>query len=145
MASAPRNCPLCGNIVCRHMAISTAGQKVSDIVTNIRISQDWDAVKDGWMAFRLEDGWSDGVVYASRADVLRFHRNRADKYFYFSMKTAIAGLPPDHATMMLAMTRVQSLRGRYNPTEDSLDPIPRLTMEDYVSELFATAKGVNPE
>lgn len=113
---------------------------MSEVVTNVRHSADWSEVRTGWMAFRLEDGRSDGVVYDSRDDAIRHHWNRSDKYFYFSLKNAIGGLPPDHATMILATARVQSSRGRYHPVPENQDPIPRLTMEDYLDELYTTAR-----
>lgn len=119
------------------MALSDAGIRMSDTVNNVRMSSDWNDVKDGWMAFALEDGTSDGVVYDTRDDAIRFHRNRAKKYFFLTLRQCIHGLSQREATMILAMTRVQSERGRYHPETDRHDPIMPLTRETFNDELIS--------
>lgn len=111
---------------------------MSETVNNVRMSTDWNNVKDGWMAFALEDGTSDGTVYDSRDDAIRFHRNRAKKYFFVTLRQCIHGMSPKEATMMLAMLRVQVERGRYHPETDRSDPILPLTRETFQDELVST-------
>jgi hypothetical protein len=138
-----RMCPLCGNLVCRHMPLSDAGRRMAEIVNNVRTAADWDDVKSGWMAFKLEDGSCDGTVYDSKSDAVWYMRNKAAKYFYLSLRQCMHGLKPDEATRILAMTRVQSERGRYHPTPDDLsDPINPITREDFTNELIATKTGM---
>lgn len=120
------------------MALTDAGIRMSDTVNNVRMSQDWDTVKNGWMAFALEDGTSDGTVYDNRDDAIRFHRNKARKYFFLTLRQCIHGLSQREATMILAMTRVQAERGRYHPETDRSDPIMPLTRETFNDELIST-------
>lgn len=133
----PKRCVVCGNIVCRHMGITDAGQRMSDTINNIRMGNDWDNIKDSWMAFALEDGRSDGTVYDTRDDAIRFHRNRAKKYFYCALRSTIHGMSSKEATQILALTRTQAERGRYNPTTERHDPIMPLTQEGYNAELLS--------
>jgi hypothetical protein len=130
---------MCGNLVCRHTPLSDAGKRMAEIVMNVRTAKDWDDLKDGWMAFKLEDGDSDRVIYDSKNDAVWQHRNKASLYFYLSLRQCMHGMTPDEATKILAMVRVQSDRGRYKPTPDDLrDPIHPITREDYENELFST-------
>lgn len=115
---------------------------MAEILNNVRMSHDWDDIKHAWMAFALEDGSSDGTVYDSRADAIRVNRNRSRKLFYVALRTIMHGITAHEATQILALTRVQSERGRYNPREDSQDPITPLTREDYAAELVSTKLGV---
>jgi len=138
-------CPLCGNIICRHMEVNDAGQRMSDTVQNVRHAADWDDIKNGWMAFRLEDGYSDGTIYDNKNDAVWYMRNKASKYFYLTLRNCMHGLSPKEATLILAMTRVQSERGRYNPVPDDLrDPINPITTEDVMAELSLSVPWVVP-
>lgn len=140
---SPRPCVLCGNIVCRHIQVNDSGQRMSDTVNNVRMSADWDDIKNGWMAFKLADGTTDGVSYDSRDDAIWYHRNKADKYFYLSLRQCMHGMTPREATQVLAMMRVQSERGRYNPQiGDRQESILPITTEDYQAELVSTKLGV---
>jgi hypothetical protein len=139
----PRPCALCGNIVCRHTTVNEAGQRMSDTINNVRLAEDWDDIKDVWMAFALEDGRSDGTLYATKNDAVWYLRNKAKKYFYLSMRSCMQGMSPKEATLVLAMTRVQSERGRYNPKPDDLrDPINPITTEDVLADIVSTKLGI---
>lgn len=117
---------------------------MSDIVNNVRMSNDWDDIKDIWMAFKLADGSSDGTLYDSRSDAIRMTTNKADRYFFLSMRACVHGMTPKEATQVLALTRVQSERGRYHPRTDDggQEPIAPITTDDYMSELVSTKLGV---
>jgi len=120
------------------MALTNAGIRMSETVNNVRTSHDWDDIKNGWMAFALEDGTSDGTIYDSRDDAIRYHRNRAKKYFFLTLRQCIHGLSSREATMILAMTRVQSERGRYHPETTRSDPIMPLTRDTFTDEMIST-------
>lgn len=141
MQREQRRCPLCGNIVCRHMEIDDAGKRFAEIVSNIRMSNDWDDIKNSWIAVKLEDGSCDGTVYDTRAEAIKFNTNKANKYFYVALRNAIHGLTAKEATLMLAMVRTQAARGRYHP-EDQPDPIMPLSRETFNDELVSTKQGV---
>lgn len=111
---------------------------MSDTVNNVRMGEDWDNIKNGWMAFALENGASNGTVYDSRSDAIRYHRNKASKYFYLTLRQCMHGISPKEATLALAMCRVQLLRGRYHPENSLSDPISPITREDYYNELLST-------
>jgi hypothetical protein len=108
---------------------------MADIVNNVRMSLDWSDIKHGFMAFTLADGQSDGTIYDTRDDAIRHHRNKASRYFYFSLREAAHGITSREAAQVIALTRVQAERGRYHP-EANLAPINPITMEDVISELM---------
>jgi hypothetical protein len=123
------------------MEISDAGQRVSDIINNVRASRDWDEIKHGWMAFQLEDGTSDRIVYDTKSDAIRHHMNKAQKYYYVSLRECMAGCTPKEATAFLALVRAQSEQGRYHPEiQDNIKP---LLAEDFEAELASTKSGIN--
>jgi hypothetical protein len=125
------------------MAIQEAGQRMSDTVNNVRMSADWDDIKNGWMAFKLEDGTSDGTIYDNKNDAVWYLRNKASKYFYLTLRNCMHGMSPREATQVLAMTRVQAERGRYNPVPDDMrEPINPITTEDVMADLVSTKLGV---
>ena len=115
---------------------------MSEAVNNVRVSHDWDDIKDCWMAFKLSDGSTDGTIYDSRSDAIRLVTNRADQYFFVALRSCIHGMTPKEATLVLAMTRVQADRGRYHPAETKTDPIMPITTEDYMAELVSTKQGM---
>lgn len=131
-----RNCIFCGNIVCRHMDIDDAGKRMSDIINNIRTQFEWDDIKNGWLAFALEDGSGNGTIYDTKDDAIRHFQNAARKFFYLALRNCIHGITAKEATLVLAMHRAQAERGRYNPSvADNISP---LTTEDYAAELVST-------
>lgn len=57
---------------------SDAARRISDTVRQAIV----DGHRNRWMAFALEDGHSDGRVYDTRADAVRFHTNKYNRYLY---------------------------------------------------------------
>lgn len=57
---------------------SDAAKRISDAVHQAIV----DGHRNRWMAFALEDGAGDGVIYDSKADAIRFHGNRYRQHLY---------------------------------------------------------------
>lgn len=54
-----------------------SGARASDVINEKIAHQGWWEIKNQWMAFKLEDGSSDGVLYDKRLDAVRHQRFEA--------------------------------------------------------------------
>jgi hypothetical protein len=131
----PKPCMICGAVVCKHMPLTDAGKRMSEIVGNVVTHHEWDELVASWMAFSLEDGSSDGVLYPTRRDAI-LHQRRPEFAFYLRMRECRAGLSPRDATILLSVFRIQRDRGRYHPDPDSdLDMVMPLTREHLIQPI----------
>lgn len=74
-------------------------------VINLRVSfTQWDELIHGWMAFKLEDGSSDGVLYDTRADAVN-HQLHETLCAYFCMRNAQGGVTPKDCQLFLNVHR----------------------------------------
>lgn len=77
-------------VVCSKCVIVTdAAKRMSDNINAILTYTPWEA-RNGWMAFRLADGGSDGTLYDTRADAIR-HQSDEKLCAYFCLKSAMGG------------------------------------------------------
>lgn len=79
----------------RCVVVSDAARRMSDTVNGVLTfhSRDWE-IKDCWMAFRLSDGGSDGVVYDSRRAAID-HQVHETLCAYFSFRNVGSANPRD--------------------------------------------------
>lgn len=86
--------------------ITDAAKKMSDQINGrITFLNPWE-LRDKWMAFRLQDGWSDGNVYDSKRDAVRHCTN--EKYFaFFCFRNAMGGANPKDCQIFLDVARHQ--------------------------------------
>lgn len=81
-----------------------AGKRASDCVNMHRTFGDWDEIQTKWLAFKLEDGSSDGVLYDSKKDAVK-HQFHEQLCAYVCFKNLVAGSTPDEMTIFLQFTR----------------------------------------
>lgn len=102
---------------CRHgqqvcsicVTITDAARRMSDTI-NLKITcQPWDVLANGYMAFRLDDGSSNGTIYDSKADAVRFTDEKRHAYFCF--RTAMAGANARDCQLFLDMNRAAADAG----------------------------------
>jgi hypothetical protein len=62
-----------------------AAKRATDAINLHLLAQGWDAIKECWIAFKLEDGSSDGTLYDSKQDAAR-HQSFEQQYYYFSYR-----------------------------------------------------------
>lgn len=84
--------------------LADIGRKVSDHLNMVRLFHDWDDIKDKWMAFRLSDGGTDGVVYETRKDAVsyQFHEQWCA---YISFANLVGGAVPRECAIFMKFTR----------------------------------------
>jgi hypothetical protein len=63
----------------------------------------WD-IRNCWMAFRLEDGWSDGNLYDSKEDAIK-HVSSYQYYAFFCFRNCMAGSTPRDCQIWLDLHR----------------------------------------
>lgn len=98
----------------------------------------------GWIAVALADGASDGEVYDSRAQAVRFmHPN--ERWFFYATLSAAPSLSVCAADSLLRTKRVMSeVEGGHTDRDaphGGLEVIPRLTMADVENQIRAVRSG----
>lgn len=99
--------------VCSRCAIvEDAGRRMAELV-NLRVSSTpWDLLVNSWMAFRMDDGSSDNVLYDTRESAMK-HQPDERYCFYLCMRNAMGGVQPLDAQLLINMQRqVYSAGGR---------------------------------
>jgi hypothetical protein len=104
---------------------SDAAKRCSDIVQQ--------AVTDGhagmWIAIRLSDGGTDGVIYASRQAAIAYQLHETLCAY---IRIPPDGMPPEHAERYLAFHRMAYDKGfRLTDPDDRRELIVPHTMEDF--------------
>lgn len=92
MADATQRSPLCkhGFVVCsRCVVITDAAKRMSDLINLKMVCFPWDTICHTFMAFALEDGSSDNVLYDTWEDCRRHQKHRATAIFF--MRNALGG------------------------------------------------------
>lgn len=83
------------------LGFSDAAKRASDIVA-LHLAADMEGNRGRWVAIRLSDGGSDGVVYDLLSDAVR---NQLHYRQCMYVPIAFGGLPPQEADVMLAYHR----------------------------------------
>jgi len=92
-------------VVCtKCVVITDAAKRMSDRVNLMLIAQPWEILKTSWMAFKLVDGDSDGVLYDTREDAVK-HQLHENLCAYFFMRTALGGVPVRDCQLFLDLHR----------------------------------------
>jgi hypothetical protein len=104
-------------------ALKSAGARMADVL-NAAVIASGTAAAGRWMAFALDDGSSDKVIYDTRAEAIRFSRQPC----HFEQLRP-AGYGPDECAMTLAYAR--SLHQAMGPADlDTPAPIMPVRLED---------------
>lgn len=94
-----------GYVVCsRCVVITDAAKRMSDRLNLMLIAQPWEILKTSWMAFKLADGDSDGVLYDTREDAIK-HQLHENLCAYFFMRTALGGVTARDCQLFLDVHR----------------------------------------
>lgn len=85
---------------------------------NARITfMKWDEIQNSWMAFRLQDGSTDGTVYPTRRDAIR-HQSNEQQCCYLAFKNCPNGITVAEAGRFLWFTRKAYDAGMRLPDPD---------------------------
>jgi hypothetical protein len=86
---------------------------MSDRINLMVLSHPWDTLCNSWMAFKLADGDSDGVLYDTRQDAIR-HQLHETMCAYFHMRNGMGGANVRDCQLFLNVHRqVYDAGGRF--------------------------------
>jgi hypothetical protein len=126
----------------REQGHTDAARRVADACILQWVAGKYDTVGK-WLAFKLEDGRSDNVLYDSKRDVVRHQKHGEMSRMY--VKIHPGGMNPCEAEAMLRYTRQAYLNGFRLPDPDSKtggpDLIPRIGMEKVRAQISALTNG----
>lgn len=122
---------------CQH--VTDAGKRAYDIARSYTAFVDYETRIRSWVAFRLEDGGSDGTLYDAKADAIR-HQLYEQQCAYFSFRGAPNGFASaKDAAVWLEYHRHIYDRGGRTPDPDDHGGGPAMIMptarEDVMSQL----------
>ena len=87
---------------------------MSGIVNVTVLCHAWEELKGGWLAIKLEDGSSDGILYDTREDAVR-HQLHQTLCAYLCMGQCKSGMNPTDAQLFLNVHRqIYDSGGRFD-------------------------------
>lgn len=116
-----------------------AGKRASEMVNLYVTNMDWDDIKDKFVAIRLEDGSSDGIIYDSKIDAIK-HQNFEQQCAYVGFRNLMGGSTPRDMAIFIAMNREAYDHGMRlaDPEAPGGGPnlAPTAAATDYTKRLF---------
>ena len=104
MTTLHPKCPRHGVWPCsRCIQAADEGKRIAGVVNSLVTYKGWEELEGGYVAFKLEDGSSDGTLYDSYEDALRHTDEHRCAYFCF--RQAMGGINPRDAQIWLAFQR----------------------------------------
>lgn len=94
-----------GRVLCRECCIVTdAARRMADAIGLAIIAEPVEVTAHGWMAFALEDGSTDRVVYPSKAVAIA-HQENEFRYAYICLNKCMGAPPARDMQMWLDLHR----------------------------------------
>ena len=94
-----------GNVTCVQCVVPTdAAKRMHDTINLMHIARTWDELKNGWMAFKLADGTTDNILYATRADAIK-HQLHEQTCLYLCMRKTLGGIPLRDCQLLIDLHR----------------------------------------
>jgi hypothetical protein len=92
-------------VVCQICVVPTdAAKRIHETINVMHIARTWEELSRGWMAFKLEDGTTDNVLYDSRADAIK-HQLHEQQCLYIAMRTTLGGVPVRDCQILIDVHR----------------------------------------
>lgn len=115
--------------------LADAGKRASDIINLHLAFTPFEQLQSKWMAFRLQDGSSDGVLYDSKRDAVR---HQLDEFlcFYVPFRHLAAGSKPHEMEVFIKFNRDAYDHGFRLPDPDEESGGPDLIMTTMWSDYY---------
>lgn len=95
-----------------------AGKRASDTVNNfLTLQEPWE-IRNCFLAFKLADGSTDGVLYDSMKDAAKHQKGDEQRYHYFCFRNCLGGTNPREMAIVIKFARDAYL----NPRLRMIDP-----------------------
>lgn len=113
-------------VICAECVIVTDDAKrMADAIGYAVVSHPPEVIRRGWMAFALQDGTTDNVIYPSKTDCIR-HQFDEFRYAYICLVNCMGGMPVKDAQLWLDLHRhVHKHGGRLTSPESVIMPQAR--------------------
>lgn len=116
-----------------------AAKRASDCVNLHLTFGKWEELKHKWIAFKLADGTSDGVLYDSKQDAVK-HQFSEYQCAYIAFRNLLGGATPRDMAIFLQFSRDAYDAGFRLPDPDSRQGGPDVLMttnqRDYYRERY---------
>lgn len=123
---------------------SDAARRMADIVNGYLVAIPWEQLCRQFLAVRLADGGSDGVLYDSRRDAVR-HQLHEQLCCYVAFRNIAAGISPREAEAFIGWNRAAYDAGFRLPDPDDLSGGPELiapvAREDLSTQVRTLRRG----
>lgn len=107
---SPKRCEH-GLIICEKCVVVTdAAKRIHDAIGLALVGHDIEEVSRSWMAFALQDGHTDHVLYPSQRDA-RTHQLDENRFCYIWLRTCLGGMPVKDAQLFLDAMRQAASNG----------------------------------
>lgn len=81
-----------------------AGRRAADAINAYRAHRNWDELQRKWLAVKMSDGTTDGTLYDTRKDAVKFQRD--ERFcFYFSFQNAYGGVSARDMALLILFNR----------------------------------------
>src|SRR5215472_11281756 len=99
------NLCLAHHLVCCHKCtrVEDAGRRMAETINLKVISHTWEELVNGYMAFKLEDGTTNGTLYDSKPDAVKW--TDETQHFYFCFRQAMGGVSALDCQLLLNFCR----------------------------------------
>jgi hypothetical protein len=121
----------------------TAGRRIADTINNACLIHEFDEVVRSFMAFSLDDGSSDNVLYPSVREARKHQKGDYNHYVYFSLREAPGGITEKAAFHVLLYARAARDAGMRMPDPDStygdhapVTPLCEENRSEHISEFL---------
>lgn len=131
-------CTRHGNIVCSMCIVADdAARRCWEQVKNVAHHTDWETRINSYLAIKLADGSTDGVLYATKRDAVRHCHGNEQWFAFFSFRDAPGGFAsPRDAAVFLAYHRMVYDQGGRLPDPDDRRGGPDMIMPITEEHLF---------
>ena len=114
---------------------SDAAKRAADVINGLLAANDWDTARMGWIAIRLSDGGSDGVIYDSKKAAIT-HQIHEQQCAYVALRNLIAGATAKEMDAYLEWNRGAYRAGLRMPDPDEKNGGPDLLMPSRIADKY---------
>lgn len=82
-----------------------AAMRITDVINERRSNCNWDELQSKCMAFKLEDGTGDGILYDNKRDAVRHQHGNEKQYVYIYFRNLAGGANAREIAIHLAFVR----------------------------------------
>lgn len=118
-----------------------SGKRISDAINQKIADHGWWEIRSKFMAFQIQDGTTDGVLYDTKRDAVRHQRNEFQAA-YLCMRGLAHGANPRECAVMLKFHRDMYDRGFRMPDPDAVNGGRDVVMQAWMRDAYKRRMGI---